>query len=138
MKHSLQFKLLFSFMLVITILIGGVLFGVSVLVKEQTLAAKQHELIAKGTDLAGTLQSLHAEMVDSANIDLLLANAASYLDSRIWVLDASRRVVNMSGMVNGRKPGWRINNGSGPGNFGQMGMGLQSQEIGRASCRERV
>ena len=127
MKHSLQFKLLFSFMLVITILIGGVLFGVSVLVKEQTLAAKQHELIAKGTDLAGTLQSLHAEMVDSANIDLLLANAASYLDSRIWVLDASRRVVNMSGMVNGRKPGWRINNGSGPGNFGQMGMGLQLQ-----------
>lgn len=118
-------------MLVITILIGGVLFGVSILVKEQTLAAKQHELIAKGTNLAGALQSFHAETGDFANLDFLLANASSYLDSRIWVLDASRRVVNMSGMGMGigmgRGPGWRMNSGSGPGNFGQMGMGLQSQ-----------
>ena len=114
-------------MLVITILIGGVLFGVSILVKEQTLAAKQHELIAKGTDLAGALQNSLAETGNFANLDLLLANAASYLDSRIWVLDASRRVVNMSGMGMGRGPGWRMNSGFGPGNFGQMGMGLQSQ-----------
>ncbi|MBP2625888.1 MAG: integral rane sensor signal transduction histidine kinase [Firmicutes bacterium] len=131
MRHSLQLKLLFSFMLVITILIGSVLFGVSILVKEQTLAAKQQELIAKGTDLAGTLQSFHAETGDFADLDLLLANAASYLDSRIWVLDASRRVVNMSGMGMGkgmgRGPGWRMNSGSSPGNFGQMGVGLQSQ-----------
>ena len=127
MKHSLQLKLLFSFMLVITILIGGVLFGVSILIKEQTLAAKQHELIAKGTDLAGSLQNFHAETGNFADIDLLIANPASYLDSRIWVLDASRHMITMSGMGMGRGPGWRMNSRSGPGNFGQMGMGLQSQ-----------
>lgn len=125
MKHSLQLKLLFSFMLVITILLAGVLLGVSVLFKEQTLAARQQQLVAKGTELAGSLKDFYTETGTFAGLDAILANADSYLDVRIWVLDASRRVVTMSGM--GRGPGWRMNSGSGLVAPGQPGMGFQAQ-----------
>ena len=128
MKHSLQLKLLFSFMLVIIVLVGGVLLGVSALIKEQTLAAKQQELIAKGTELAGTLKNFHAETGSFTDLDAFLANADSYLGARIWVLDASRRVVNMSGMGMGmgRGPGWRMNGGPAPGNPSRPGIGFQA------------
>jgi signal transduction histidine kinase len=120
MKHSLQLKLLFSFMLVITVLLGGVLIGVSALIKEQTLAAKQQELIAKGTELADTLKNFHAETGSFTDLDTFLTNADSYLGARIWVLDASRHVINMSGM--GQGPGWRMNGGLGSGNPSRPGM----------------
>ena len=115
MKHSLQLKLLFSFMLVITVLLSVVLLGVSALIKEQTLAAKQQELIDKGTELADTLNNFYAEHGSFTRLDTFLTNADSYLGARIWVLDASRRVVNMSGMGMGMGPGWRMNSSSGPG-----------------------
>jgi len=127
MKQSLQFKLLFSFMLVIIVLLGGVLVGVSALIKEQTLAAKQEQLIVKGTELADALQKSHAETGSFADLDAFLSSADSYLDARIWVLDASRRMINMSGMGMDRGPGWRMNGGPGPGSFGHPGMGLQGQ-----------
>lgn len=111
MKHSLQLKLLFSFMLVITVLLGGVLVGVSALIKEQTLAAKRQELIAKGTELADTLKKFNAETGNFIGLDAFLANADSYLGARIWILDASRLVVNMSGMGIGRGPGRRMKGG---------------------------
>ena len=126
MKHSLQLKLLFSFMLVIIVLIGGVLLGVSALIKEQTLAAKQQELTAKGTELAGTLKNFHAENGSFTGLDTFLSNADSYLDARIWVLDTSRHVVNMSGMGMGRGPGWRMNGGPAPGNPSRPGIGYQA------------
>lgn len=114
-------------MLVITVLLSGVLLGVSALIKEQTLAAKQQELMTKGTELAGTLKNFHAENGSFTGLDTFLSNADSYLGARIWVLDASRRVVNMSGMRMGRGPGWRMNGGPGPGSFGPPGMGFQTQ-----------
>ena len=77
MKHSLQLKLLFSFMLVIIVLVGGVLLGVSALIKEQTLAAKQQELIAKGTELAGTLKNFQAGTGSFTDLDAFLVNADS-------------------------------------------------------------
>lgn len=127
MKHSLQLKLLFSFMLVIIVLIGGVLLGVSALIKEQTLAAKQQELTAKGTELASALKNSHAENGSFTGLDTFLSNVDSYLDARIWVLDASRHVVNMSGMGMGPGPGWRMNGGPGLSSPRQPGMGFQSQ-----------
>ncbi|MEN6414003.1 MAG: ATP-binding protein [Veillonellales bacterium] len=125
MKHSLQLKLLFSFMLVITVLLGGVLLGVSALIKEQTLAAKQQELIAKGTELADNLKNFYDETGSLTGLDTFLTNADSYLGARIWVLDASRHVINMSGM--GRGPGWPMNGRFGPGSSGHPGMGSQIQ-----------
>jgi signal transduction histidine kinase len=125
MKHSLQLKLLFSFMLVITVLLSGVLMGVSALIKEQTLDAKQQQLIAKGTELASALKNFHDETGSFTDLDAFLANADSYLDARIWVLDAARHVVNMSSRGMGRGPGWRMNVvGSGLG-VGAPGLGFQ-------------
>jgi signal transduction histidine kinase len=125
MNRSLQFKLLSSFMLVITVLISGVLIGISLFIKEQTLAAKQQQLLDKGKELAVTLGNSYAETGNFANLDALLINADSYLDARIWVLDASRRVVNMSGK--GRGPGWRMNGGGGFPDSGHPGMGVHAK-----------
>lgn len=122
MRDSLQLKLLCSYMVVIIVLLGGVLLGVSVVVKEQTLAAKQQELIAKGTELAGTIKNFHAEKGSFAGLDSFLSNADSYLGARIWVLDSSRHVVGISGM--GPVPG-RHGGGFGPGP-GRPGMGVQA------------
>lgn len=141
MKHSLQLKLLFSFMLVIIVLLGGVLLGVSAIIKEQTLASKQQELIAKGTDLAETLKDLHAEADGFGDVNAFLTDADRYLNARIWVLDTSRQVIaisgnmGMSGMGMGRGPGRHMNGGGSPGNSPHpgMGMGLQPQVGGMSA-----
>lgn len=112
MRHSLRLKLFFSFMLVITVVLAGVLTGVSVLVKGQTLAARQQQLLTKGTELAATLQDFYAEQGSFSGLDGFLSDAGSYLDARIWILDTSRRVIYISGT--GMGPGWRMRNGHGP------------------------
>ena len=54
MRHSLRLKLLASFMLLIVVVLGSALFGVSLLVKEHAQMTRQQELQAKGTELATT------------------------------------------------------------------------------------
>ena len=118
MRHSLRLKLLASFMLLIVVVLGSALFGVSLLVKEHAQMTRQQELQAKGTELATTLQLLYAEQGDFSGLDDILADADSYLGARVWVVDLSGQVVNISG-VSGEHGFGRGGMGMGPG----MGMG---------------
>ena len=61
MKYSIRWKLLGSFMLLIIIVLGSVLFGISVVVKDHTRLARQSELEAKGQKLATTLKLIYTE-----------------------------------------------------------------------------
>lgn len=128
MKISLQLKLLIAFMLVITVTLGSVLWGISLFIKDQVLSNKQQELLQKGTELASKIQNFQAE---SGSIDKLgdyLTNADQYLDARIWVVDKSRQIVAMSGhpMVGNQPHG----PGLGRGNQGPMGGGMGLQGMG--------
>lgn len=97
MKSSLRVKLLASFMLLILVVVGGSLAGISLLMKEHALTTRQQELRAKGTELAATLGLLYQKQKDFTNLDSILADADSYLDARVWVLDKDRHVINVSG-----------------------------------------
>ncbi len=97
MKHSLRLKLFASFMLVIVVVVGGVLAGTWFLLREHTLAARQQDLQVKGTELAGTLGLLYQKQGNFKDLDAILADADSYLDARVWVVNQDRQIVNISG-----------------------------------------
>ena len=97
MKHSLRLKLFASFMLVIVVVVGGALAGTWFLLREHTLAARQQDLQVKGTELAGTLGLLYQKQGNFKDLDAILADADSYLDARVWVVNQDRQIVNISG-----------------------------------------
>lgn len=123
MNHSLQLKLLVGFMLVIVITLAGVLTGITLHLKEQVLLEKRRDLIQKGQELAQDLASYQEENGNLSHIGDFLSNADLYLDARIWVLDKSRQLVDMS--YAGRGPGNRMGGfGSKQGGMGRMGGGM--------------
>lgn len=128
MKFSLQLKLLIGFMLVITVTLGTVLWGISLFIKDQILTDKQQELLQKGTELAGMVHTLQNQSDNLDQLGDLLTNADQYLDARIWVLNKSRQIVAMSGrnMVGNKI----YSTGFGPGNQGPMGNGMGLQGMG--------
>lgn len=128
MKHSLQLKLLYSFMLIIIVMIIGVSLGVSLLIKEQMLANKQQELIVKGSELARVVGSYQQEDINLEQLTDFLSNADKFLETRVWVVNGSRQVIAMS------TPHWRMRGrmagpaGLGPfsGNMGNNGPMMQA------------
>lgn len=126
MKNSLQFKLLAAFMLVISVMLGTVLWGISAFFKDQILAVRQHELLKRGMELAYTIQSFNEEVWNPSRLNDLLANADQYIDARIWVLDASGQIIAMSGRhLNGNPPP-----GSGLGGGPGLGRGPMVNGMG--------
>lgn len=111
MRHSLQFKLLVSFMAVIIILLAGALIGVSVIVKEQALSSRQESLQDKGLALASSLQEVYAKQGNFNHVDALLADADNFLGARIWIVDRSQQLVCMSGTMMGAGRGMHMQNG---------------------------
>lgn len=124
MRHSLQAKLLVSFMLVIVILLGGALWGVSVVVKDHAIASRQENLQDKGIELAATLKNTYLQQGNFQNVDTLLADADSFLGARIWVVDYSHTVACMSG---GMGPGHSMHMGN-----NHMGMRQSANQMGAA------
>src|SRR5574344_28500 len=96
MKYSLRWKLLGSFMLLIAILLGSVLFGISVVVKDHTRLARQAELETKGLKLANTMKAIYADKGKFVDLDDILDDADSYLGARVWLVDAQCHIVNVS------------------------------------------
>lgn len=129
MNNSLQAKLLYSFMLVIIVMLVGVSLGLSAIVKEQVVVHKQQELINKGYELANIVNSFYAENSDPEGLSGFLGSVDSFIDSRVWVIDRSRQVVAMS------MPGMGIRGkmrGHGPGPMGgvmQGGMRMVLNEL---------
>ena len=96
MKHSLQRRLLYGFMLVVVITLIGVSVGVSLIIKEQMLRSKQQELLSKGQELALVVGSLQLDNGAVEQLTEFLSSVDSFIDSRVWVVNDSREVIAMS------------------------------------------
>ncbi len=96
MRKSLHFKLLYGFMLIIVVILTGVSFGVSLLIKDQMLANKQQELISKGSELARTIAEFSPEDSNDTQLAEFLNSVDSFLDLRIWLVDSSRQIIAVS------------------------------------------
>lgn len=130
LKQSLQLKLLYSFMLIITVLVIGVSFGVSLLVKEQMLVNKQQELIAKGSELTHTVDEYYQKNGSLAGLETLLNTVDSFLESRVWVVTEAHQVVAMSTPRWGMRAGMH---GLSPRGGNMKGTGLLMQAGGMRS-----
>lgn len=122
MKNSLQRKLLYSFMLVIAVVLIGVSLGVSLIIKEEMLTTKQEELIEKGSELAVEIESFQQTYGSLEQLPQFLTSLDSLRGSRVWVVNSSRQVIAMT------DPERRIADpphrmGQGPGNGMGKGMG---------------
>ncbi len=115
MKNSLQRKLLYSYIMVVVLVLAGVSAGISLLLREYFIAAKQQELVSKGYELGRLVDSYNEGRIDQAQFARLIDSVDAFLGARVWVVDASRRVVAVStppaGM--GRGPGMRLGLGMG-------------------------
>lgn len=125
MKHSLQRKLLYSYIMVVVLVLAGVSAGISLLLREYFLASKQQELIAKGHELGRLVTSYSEGRLDQNQFAGLIDSIDALLGARVWVVDASRRVIAVSsprrgGGGQGMGPG--MGRGMGPG--GGQGQGL--------------
>ncbi len=125
MRHSLQHKLLYSYIMVVVLVLAGLSAGISLLLREYFLANKQQELINKGYELGRLVESYNEGRIDRNQFASLIDSVDAFLDARVWVVDASRRVIAISTprRAGGRGPGMGGGHGMGPG-MGPGGMML--------------
>ena len=119
-RLSFQMRLVAGFMLVLTIVLASILFGASAFLKSRVIAAKEQELIRKGSDIAERISNARKSNPSDARLNLILNELDTYLDARIWILDASRRPVEVS--IGRTGPGMGMGMGKGLG-MGRMGPG---------------
>ncbi len=145
MRNSLQRRLLYSYIMVVVLVLAGVSAGISLLLREYFLASKQQELANKGYELGRLVESYNEGRIDQAQFTKLIDSVDAFLDARVWVIDASRRVVAIStpprsGM--GRGPGMMGQGGSGmgrgPGMMGQGGHGMGQGNVMARGLAERL
>ncbi|KYZ75035.1 hypothetical protein AXX12_15780 [Anaerosporomusa subterranea] len=121
MRQSLQKKLLFSYMAVIVALLILVSVGVSVLIRDYFVLSKKQELLNKGQELVRIVEEYSQGKLTDAQLVAYVNSVDSFLDARVWVVDAAGRVVAIStpprlqnhhmrgpmghGMMGGREPG---------------------------------
>ena len=109
---SFQMRLVAAFMLVIVIVLGSVLWGASAFIRDRMITAKQQELIRKGTEIAERIRTARETTGAATNLSDILSDVDSYLEARVWILDASRQPVALS---NARHTGAGRQSGMGPG-----------------------
>lgn len=123
-KLSFQMRLVAAFMLVITIVLASILWGASAFIRDRMITVKQQELIRKGTDIAERIRTARENNSSATALSDILNDLDSYLEARVWVLDASRQPVELSTMRRnsaiarpgkgpGRMPGMMRNNPGG-------------------------
>ena len=126
MKNSLQRKLLYSFMLVIAVVLMGVSIGVSLIIKEEMLATKQQDMIEKGSELVREIESFQEKNGSLQQLPQFLMTIESLRDCRVWVVNSSRQVIAASDPQRRRDDppyGMGMGNGNGNGNGNGRGMG---------------
>jgi signal transduction histidine kinase len=93
---SFQMRLVAAFMLVIVIVLGSVLLSASAFIRDRMITTKQQELIRKGTDIAERIRIARETKGSATSLTDILSGVDSYLEARVWVLDASQQPVEMS------------------------------------------
>jgi signal transduction histidine kinase len=96
MNHSLQRKLLYSFMLVITVMLIGVSLGVSFIIKQEMLSSKQQELLSKGSELALAVESFQQTHGSLETLPQFLSTMDGFMEGRVWVVNSARQVIVIS------------------------------------------
>ena len=132
-RLSFQMRLVAGFMLVLTIVLASILFGASAFLKSRVIAAKEQELIRKGSDIAERISNARKSNPADARLNLILNELDTYLDARIWILDASRRPIEVS--IGRTGPGMGMGMGKGPG-MGRMGPGRMKGSVPPAADME--
>ncbi|MDR7866052.1 MAG: ATP-binding protein [Sporomusaceae bacterium] len=125
MRNSLQRRLLYSYIMVVVLVLACVSAGISLLLREYFLASKQQELVNKGYELGRLVESYNEGRIDQTQFTKLIDSVDAFLGARVWVVDDARRVVAIStppGSVMGRGQGGP-GMGRGPG-LGQGGHGM--------------
>ena len=116
-KWTFQTRLTAGFMLVITVVLVAILWSSSVFIHDRMLSGKEQDLILKGTEIAKKIAIYKESASPKSALRDILSDMDSYLDSRIWVLDANKQPVEFSGGMRGGPP-----RGMGMGS-GKAGMG---------------
>lgn len=132
-RLSFQMRLVAGFMLVLTIVLASILFGASAFLKSRVIAAKEQELIRKGSDIAERISNARKSNPADARLNFILNELDTYLDARIWILDASRRPIEVS--IGRTGPGMGMVMGKGPG-MGRMGPGRMKGSVPPAADME--
>ena len=114
---SFQMRLVAAFMLVITIVLASVLWGASAFIRDRMITTKQQELIRKGKDIAERIRAARETNGSTTSLSDILSDVDSYLEARIWVLNASRQPVELSTT---RREGMNNRPGMGAGRMGGM------------------
>ncbi len=145
MRLSLQRRLLYSYIMVVVLVLAGVSVGISLLLREYFLANKQKELVSKGYELGRLVESYNEGRLDQDGFVRLIDSVDAFLDARVWVVDASRRVVAVSTPPrgDGRAPGMgQGRRGMGPGGHdmgpGGHGMGQGRHGMGQGGVLARA
>ena len=114
---SFQMRLVADFMLVIVIVLGSVLLSASAFIRDRMITTKQQELIRKGEDIAERIRTARETKGAATNLSDILSGVDSYLEARVWILDASRQPLEMSAA---RHTGAARQPGMGPGRMSGM------------------
>ena len=138
-KLSFQMRLLAAFMLVITIVLVSILWGASAFIRDRMITTKQQELVRKGKDIAEQIRASRENPASANRLSDILSDVDTYLEARIWILDASRQPVELSSTrrAGNMRPGGMGPGGMGPGGmgFGRMGPMMQNSPGGPFSAQ---
>jgi len=113
MNTSLQRKMLVAFMAVVILIMAGFAVGVSAVIREYFMAAKQQELLSKGYEMARVMEQYFAGRITQPQLAEVVDIIDDFLDARIWVADSSGKFVVTSSPrhLDGSPP---VNTGSSP------------------------
>ena len=123
MNHSLQWKLLASFMIVLIVALSGVFIGSSFLISEHASRTKEKVLLQKGMEIARIVEKIYSDGNGVNQLHELLNSVDLFLETRVWVIDRSGQVAAMSALQRGAAGNGVRQGGQGPRGAG-FGRGM--------------
>jgi signal transduction histidine kinase len=96
MKRSLSRKFLYSFLVVTVLILAGVSVAISVLLREYYIHNKERDLLHKGEELGQVVAGYNAGGMSYAQLANYLNVIDTFIDARVWVVDASHKIVAVS------------------------------------------
>jgi signal transduction histidine kinase len=96
MKMSLQYKLLYSFMALIIVVLVGMSVGASTLIRDYFLDKKQQELVTQSFEIARVSNEFFEGHMNEEQFSSFLRNVDTLTGARVWVVDHTSRTIIMS------------------------------------------
>ncbi|MBP2653823.1 MAG: phoR 3 [Firmicutes bacterium] len=96
MRTSLQNRLLYSYIILMVVVLVGVSLAISLLLREYFIASKSKELVNKGYEIGRIVDSYNDGRIDQNQFENFINSVDSILDARVWVVDNSRNILVIS------------------------------------------